>query len=217
MKTKTVAIVDNDSWTISALRMFLNTKLPSAEIIWSALLGQEALEKIGEEPRPHVLLVDMSLSDMRGADVIRRIRRYDQTVILLAITAFPLEQYAMQASVAGAQALISKRYPKQIADSIDAADASWSGPDVDGVPFQTAKQAFYRVSAEKLSGIESLTTTEQRVVELCAQGFTSVEIAHAMGNAVATVNTHLRRALDKTGARNRTQLVAMWVRHQSMR
>ena len=217
MKTKTVAIVDNDSWTISALRMFLNTKLPSVEIIWSALTGQEALYQIGEEPRPHVLLVDMSLSDMRGADVIRRIRRYDQTVILLAITAFPLEQYAIQASVAGAQALISKRYPKQIADSIDAADALWSGPDVDGVPFHTAKQAFYRVSAKKLSGVESLTTTEQRVVELCAQGFTSVEIAHTMGNAVATVNTHLRRALDKTGARNRTQLVAMWVRHQSMR
>lgn len=214
MTERTLAIVDNDSWVLSAMTTFFSKHLDGMPIIWTASGGQAALEHMRTGPRPDVLLVDMSMDDMPGIEVIRRIRRYDAATAIVAMTAFPPERYAAAAAQAGAQALVGKRYPQHVADTVELAAAGVTGEDVDGVTFLPVGDAYRIVSAERRIGIDALSPAELQIVELCSQGLTSVEIARHLGKAQATVNTHLQRALEKSGARNRTHLVAMWMQAQ---
>lgn len=206
---KTLAIVDNDNWTTDGLVMFMNSQMPELDIIWTSRTGEEALRHIDADD-PDVMLVDMSLGEMSGTDLITRIRQHNRTIGIVAMTAFPLERYADPAAKAGAQALVSKRFPKHMLEVIKTVGHGGVGEPVGAIHFLPVTQAFAMVS-KPLRGAKSLSATEREIVDLCSQGLTSGEIAQQMRKAIPTVNTHLQRAMEKTGARNRTQLVAMYL------
>ena len=216
MNANSLAIIDNDSWTVSAMVDYLSRYLSDADIMWTACSGQESLPKFRETGKPRVLLIDISLGDMSGIDVIRRIRQYDGTTAAIAMTAFPPERYAAAVRHAGGQALVGKRPAAKIVDTVIQVRQGQVGEAVAGVSFLTVPQAYIHVSAEKPTGIDALSPTERSIVELCAKGLTSLEIAAYLGKAPATINTHLQRALDKAGARNRVHLVAMWLQSKNM-
>jgi DNA-binding CsgD family transcriptional regulator len=58
------------------------------------------------------------------------------------------------------------------------------------------------------NGAPSLTPREEEVVRLVAAGQTNDAIAHELALSPETIRTHVRNAMDKTGARNRAHLVA---------
>jgi DNA-binding CsgD family transcriptional regulator len=55
-----------------------------------------------------------------------------------------------------------------------------------------------------------LTVREREVVALVAEGCTNGEVARRLGISEETVKKHVSRALDATGARNRTELARRW-------
>ena len=107
-----LGIVDNDELTIGALTAYLRRHEPVIRIAWTVTAGRKAIELcLNEKKRPDVLLADMSLSDMEGVEVVRRIRLRTPLMPILAITSFPMEVYAPSVSNAGAQGIIAKRDP----------------------------------------------------------------------------------------------------------
>ena len=64
-------------------------------------------------------------------------------------------------------------------------------------------------------GWASLTPTEQRVVDLVAEGLTNPQIAERLLMARGTVKTHLEHVFAKTGYRNRAELAAAAAQRQS--
>ncbi|OZG68199.1 response regulator transcription factor [Bifidobacterium eulemuris] len=214
MRANTLAIVDNDVWVLSGLMSFFSARFPQLDIIWTATDADSALQKLHDGQRPNVLLTDISMGNVSGIELIHRIRQQNSHLGVVAITAFPMEQYAHAVAQAGGQALVSKQYPQKIAEAVLSVGQGGVGEPVGEIVFPTAQQAFDIASASQPTGIETLSPMESRIVELCAQGMTSVEIAHTLGKAVATVNTHLQRALEKTEARNRTHLVVLWLERQ---
>lgn len=65
-----------------------------------------------------------------------------------------------------------------------------------------------------LSGWQSLTPTERRVVSLVTEGLTNPQIAEWMFIARGTVKIHLSHVFDKLGVSSRTQLAAMALRQE---
>ncbi|HTP18475.1 MAG TPA: LuxR C-terminal-related transcriptional regulator [Solirubrobacteraceae bacterium] len=57
-------------------------------------------------------------------------------------------------------------------------------------------------------GWESLTPTEERIVELAAQGLTNPQIGERMFISRGTVKTHLEHIYAKLGLHSRTELAA---------
>ena len=53
--------------------------------------GKQALEQIKRTP-PDVILLDLCLPDMSGLDVARRVRRNQNTIPILVMSATPLER-----------------------------------------------------------------------------------------------------------------------------
>ena len=117
---------------------------------------------------------------------------------------------AADAAMAGAQAIVSKNDPQGLQDTIRLAATGGTG-SFEGLRFPTAAQAFARILREPKTGIARLSGREIEIIELCRQGDTSTLIAERTGLTVASVNTYLQRACEKLGARNRVQLVSMWL------
>jgi PAS domain S-box-containing protein len=65
------------------------------------------------------------------------------------------------------------------------------------------------LAARPAAGRGRLSTRERDVVNLAAQGRTSLEIAGTLSLSRATVETHFRNAVSRLGARNRTHAIAL--------
>ncbi|MBT1173399.1 response regulator transcription factor [Bifidobacterium sp. MA2] len=230
-----LAIVDNDVLALSALADYLRTVLPNVDVLWSVESAAAALRRLRSgrsDAIPDVMLIDMSMPGMDGPALIRTIRERDGRMTLLAMTSFPLDMYARAAAEAGAQGIVAKRDPRGIAAAIRRIRAARgigprasAGADTGRSPttsstvsvtFGSPKAAFERLAASGPQGLERLTDIENTIIGMCRRGMTSTEIGAELGMAAPTVDTHLKRACAKAGARNRVQLVAMWVEANGM-
>lgn len=63
-------------------------------------------------------------------------------------------------------------------------------------------------------GWESLTTTENKVVELVCEGLTNPQIADRLSVSPRTIQTHMKNIFKKIEVRTRTELVAQAVRRE---
>lgn len=211
-RTRTsIAIVDNDSIVIQALRVILGSHF---KLLWTELDGNAALSNILEDERiPDVLLVDMGLADIPGATVIKRIRCNGTRPPILAFTSYPLERYAQDASQSGAQGIVPKNNLRLLADSIEAvARGNTLRPPAiqPDIVFDDASHAHTRVSHEKRSGTEALTYTELRIMELLARGYSSKQIATNLGMSDATARSHTMSIRRKYGVKTTGEALVKW-------
>lgn len=79
--------------------------------------GKRPSSTVGVE-RPEILLTDMSMPDMDGIALTRRIREHDGRIRILAMTSFPLDEYAEDVAQAGAQGIVPKGRPGEILAAI---------------------------------------------------------------------------------------------------
>ncbi|OZG68319.1 two-component response regulator [Bifidobacterium eulemuris] len=211
-----LGIIDNDPMALAALSSYIRKRVPVSSL-WTASDSNGGLE-LHLRQNADVLLVDMSMPDMDGPSLIRNIRQRDGKTVIIAMTSFPVSEYAQDAADAGAQAIASKRYPTHIIEVLRSAARGEAVISHDTtVPFDTAQAAHRRILAARPTGFEQLTHLERDILEYCRQGFTSSQIGRMIDMNAATVNTHLKRACCKVGARNRVHLVALWLQHNPPR
>lgn len=226
-----LAIVDNDELTLRALMGYLHSVAPRISVTWAVTKGTTAIRRcLDPATRPDVLLVDMSLSDTSGVAVIRQIRRRTPYVPMLAITSFPLDQYAEQVNKAGGQGIVAKRDLGLIVKAIEcvANHGIWAGtgpedPRMSG--FTTALHSYASINREDdVDTVESgdnqdaasetlsqLSPRERQILDMYAHGRTSVQVADLLGLSVNTVKTHTARIFDKLNVVNRGQAIAVWM------
>lgn len=139
-----VAVVDNDSMALLALKGILPQLLPSAKWLWEAQSTDKAVRMaLDPETRPRLLLVDMSLGGATGVGVCRKIRMRTDRVVLLGITAFSVADYAQRIAEAGAQGIVSKADIPQLARALRtvAAGGVYAPAEARSVAFRTAAEA----------------------------------------------------------------------------
>lgn len=209
----TLGIVDNDAQALRAIVASLRQLLPEASFPLVKTKGAPVPELCADERvRPEIMLVDMSLEDMPGISLCAELSRRYSDMKLLAMTSYALDRYAARAAEAGAQGLTHKGDVRRMAQAIVAVrNAGVWNAECPGVTFPTRAEAYARSRGAKP---KVLSVQESAVVEQCAQGLTDAEIAQALGLSVTTVHTYLNRAKDKLEARNRANLVALWLRQR---
>ncbi|WP_163229161.1 response regulator transcription factor [Bifidobacterium aerophilum] len=210
-----IAIVDNDKTVLWALGNALRSILPDCPVIWTADSGFTAIARARSVGScPDLLLLDMSLGDINGPMVCREIRKQADRPAILAMTSFPLADYAQDAANAGAQGIVAKQgdfgeLERAVRSILDERRGCYRTAGVN-VDFQTSHEAFMRVRSEKESGVEALSVRESEVIRLSTEGCTSEQIAKRLDIAKATVDTLFQRACRKTGASNRVELAILW-------
>jgi DNA-binding NarL/FixJ family response regulator len=171
------------------------------EVLGEAADGPEALVLAGRT-RPDVVLMDLRMPKMSGADLIRRLRDQQPGVQVLVLTTFDDDADVLPALEQGATGYLLKDTPR--ADLRRAVHAAARGESVLS-PTVAAVVGNHRPrTAER----RPLSHRELEVLGLVARGTTNREIAATLFITEATVKTHLLHVYAKLEVADRAAAVA---------
>lgn len=203
-----VLLVDDQALIRAGFRALLDAE-DDIEVVAEAADGRGAVEQAGRY-LPDVALVDIQMPVLDGIEATRRIAADARLsgVHVVILTNYGLDEHVYAALKAGACGfLVKDTDPADLLHGIRVAargDALLS-------PAITRRLIDAYVSrpggAGLAAGLDTLTNREREVVALAARGLTNDEIAGRMVISPATAKTHVSRAMNKLGARDRAQLV----------
>jgi DNA-binding NarL/FixJ family response regulator len=163
--------------------------------------------------RPDVAIVDISLKNSNGIDLIRRIKDRNDNVRILVWSMYPENLYAERVLRAGAHGYLNKGQATH--HVLEAVRAILQGQVY--VSAQLANRLLYQVvgrkPAQRLT-IDSLSDRELEAFQLLGEGMTTELIAERMHVSPKTIETYRARIKEKLGISNRTELIqqaAQWV------
>jgi len=163
--------------------------------------GREGLLSFREQ-RPDVTLMDLRLPDMSGIDAMVAIRSEFPEARIIVLTTFEGDVEMQRALQAGARGYMLKSMPPQ--DLIEGIREVHAGKK--RIPPEVGSQLAEHV------GDEGLTVREVEVLQEIAGGNRNQDIAHRLFISEETVKAHVKHIMEKLGARDRTQAVAIGIR-----
>ena len=179
-------------------------KAEDIDVVGEAGTAAETLEMVKRD-RPEVLLLDLTLPDKSGFDVLSELRLLETSPLVIVLTWHTEPSYAARAIAAGAHGYLTKSVePEALLAAIRAASR---GEQVipPGIEQLLAAGDGHPGSA--------LTAREQQVMEMLGRGMTNREIAEHLEISIKTVDTHRGHVLKKLGLRNNSELTRFAVKH----
>jgi len=174
---------------------------PDMAMVAQASRGRDAIKQYRVH-RPDVTLMDLRLPDMSGIDAMIAIRADFPDARIVILTTFEGDVEIQRALEAGARGYVLKSTPpKDLVDIVRQVHAGRTR-----IPPDVAAQL-----AEHLAD-ESLTPRELDVLRLVADGNRNREVGEHLSISEETVKVHVKHIMEKLGASDRTQAVAIGIR-----
>jgi DNA-binding NarL/FixJ family response regulator len=201
-----VVVADDQRVVRDGLAMLVGL-LDGVEVVGTASDGIEAVQ-LAQDQCPNVVLMDLRMPRMEGAEATRQIRAALPDTQVLVLTTYADDEYLFPALQAGARGYLTKdASAEEIEHAIKALVAGQTHLDpAIQQRLVTAVLASQPVAAADPGTLpDELTQREAEVLKLIATGLSNAEIAAALVVSAATVKTHINRIFYKTGARDRAQ------------
>jgi len=174
---------------------------PDMSLVAEAFNGRDGLQCFRQHT-PDVTLMDLRLPDMSGIDAMLAIRSEFPNARVIMLTTFAGDVEIQRALEAGARAYVLKSMPpKELVEVIRQVHAGKKR-----IPAEIAAHL-----AEHYSD-EALTDREVEVLKEIAGGNRNRDIAEKLFITEETVKVHIKHLMEKLGASDRTQAVAIGVR-----
>lgn len=159
------------------------------------------------ELNPDMVIVDITLKDMSGIDLIKEVRKLNRGIIMLVISMHDESLYAERALRAGARGYVMKQ---EASESIVQASRQVRIGGIYASPRMT-EQMLSRFVEGPLDAVESplkaLTDREMEVFHLIGEGLGISEIGLRLHLSVKTIGTYRERIKEKLNLRNSTELL----------
>jgi DNA-binding NarL/FixJ family response regulator len=182
------------------LRTVINNQ-PGMILAGEASGGKEAI-RLFRECTPDVTVMDLRLPDMSGIEAMSTIRSECPEARFIILTTFAADVEIQRALEAGANAYLLKSMPpSELVEIIRQVHAGKKR-----IPPEIAEQL-----AEHYCD-ETLTQREVEVLQWIAGGNRNRDIAERLFITEETVKVHIKHIMEKLGANDRTQAVAIGVR-----
>ena len=202
-----VLVADDQSLVRGGFRMLLAGE-QDMEIVAEASNGLEAVEKASRF-HPTIVLMDIRMPELDGLEATRRILSADAEARILILTTFDLDEYVYEALRSGASGYVLKDEPPEqllaAIRTVAAGDALLSP----SVTMRVIKQFARKPRPAPPKEFDELTSREQEVFRLIADGLSNVEIGQQLFISDTTVKTHITHILQKLGLRDRVQAVVL--------
>ena len=174
---------------------------PDMSLVAQASTGTEAIQ-VFKQHVPDVTLLDLRLPDMSGIDILIAIRSEFPEARIIMLTTFEGDVEIQRALQAGARGYLLKNMPpSELLDVIRHVHAGKKR-----IPPEIASQLLEHMSDEVL------TEREIEVLREVADGNRNREIAERLFISEETVKVHIKHIMEKLGAADRTQAVAIGLR-----
>jgi DNA-binding NarL/FixJ family response regulator len=174
---------------------------PDMVLVSQAASGTEAIQQYRDH-QPDVTLMDLRLPDLSGIDAMIAIRAEFNEARIVMLTTFEGDVEIQRALEAGARGYLLKNMPpNELVEVIRQVHAGKKR-----VPSEVAAHL-----AEHMSD-EDLTAREIQVLRQVAGGNRNRDIGEILFISEETVKVHIKHIMDKLGAKDRTQAIAIAVR-----
>lgn len=200
-----VFLADDHMVVREGLKSLVNAQ-PDMHVVGEAENGGAAW-RTACEIVPDVLVMDVSMPDMSGAEATELMRRDCPQVRVLALTVYEDKSYLRQMLDAGASGYVLKRaVSAELVRAIRtvAAGGSYVDPTLAG---SLVSSYFNQDTAEGRVPTAELSERESQVLRLIAWGYSNKEIGWKLNISAKTVDTYKLRLMEKLSLRSRTDIV----------
>jgi DNA-binding NarL/FixJ family response regulator len=186
------------------VRLGVREVLADSFVVHETSTRQEAVDLVRDIGDFDVAIVDMrwrqngAETPLSGADAIRALRRSSTGLGIVAHGERPERHLASAAMQAGASAYVARTAgPEELRRAVDAA---------------AAQEPFVDPAVPPKGSRGKLTRRQREILQLLADGESTTVAARELDLSEETIKTHMKNALARLGARNRTHAVAIALR-----
>lgn len=203
-----VIIADDHPVVYKGLKEILLENFGSL-MVDAAGTGRELIEKVKETDYDLVLL-DISLPDANGLDVLREMRRKRPRLPVLVISMYPEEMYAVRAIRTGAQGYLTKQSASE--ELVLAVRKILSGKRYVNPAFAVRMVVDFESDAAKPAH-EKLSNREFQVMRMFGSGKTMKDIATELNLSINSIRTYRVRIMEKIGVKGTEGLIHYALTH----
>ena len=201
---RTVFLVDDHAVVRNGLAELLNQS-PDLSVVGEAATAEEALEKI-EAKQPEIAVVDLTLGDMSGLELIKHLKSRFPMLPVLVLSMHDESFYAERCLRAGARGYIMKN---EAIDQVERAVRQI----LEGKVYLSQRMsdqfllAVARGDAAKIgSPVNQLSDRELEVFECIGRGLGASEIARKLHLSVKTIESYQAKLKEKLHLKDSSQL-----------
>ncbi|MBK9758972.1 MAG: response regulator transcription factor [Flavobacteriales bacterium] len=199
-----VSIVEDDTSIRETLRsLFIFEEGMEAFTVHST--AEDALMRLGETC-PDVIIMDINLPGASGIDCVRQMSQRCTTTQYLMYTVHDDDHRVFEALKAGANGYILKSStPDEILAAVR--ELNEGGSPMSAHVARRVVAQLRPAKQERNNGNDLLSTRENEVLALLAEGLLYKEIGNRLGITVGTIKQHIHRIYEKMHVQNRTEAV----------
>jgi len=200
-----ILIADDHQVVREGLKALINSQ-PDMHVVGEAEDGRAAWQ-MAKSLEPDVVVMDVSMPELSGAEATERLRRDCPQVKVLTLTIYEDKGYLQQLLKAGASGYVLKRtVMEELARAIRAVakGGSYVDPTLAG---KFVSSYIIQEGAAGRAAAGDLSEREGQVLRLVAWGYSNKEIAAQLEISVKTVETYKVRLMEKLGLRSRADIV----------
>ena len=211
MKKLRILLADDHIVMRSGLRALLERQ-PNLEVVGESENGHQTVE-LASSLKPDVIVMDIGMPILNGIEATKTIVSEQSTTAVIILSMHADESYVMRALKAGARGyLLKDSAPADLLGAIQAVsqNKSFFSPKVSRI----LAEDYVRVLKQK-GGVDSydlLTSREQEILQLLAEGKANKEVAAALYISPYTVKTHRKHILEKLNLHTPAELILYAVR-----
>ncbi len=204
-----IALADDHQLFRNGLKILLSA-YDGFEVVTEASNGSELL-KLLEACPADIVLMDISMPEMDGAEATSRLTRQSPDTSVIALSMYGEEEYYYRMVDAGAKGFILK--DSDISEVHDAIIAVYKGGNYfsQELLYHVIRRIKNREHEEKSS---SLSKREKEILLKICEGLSNHEIADALFISKRTVDKHRANLLAKTGSKNTASLILYAIKNR---
>jgi two-component system, NarL family, invasion response regulator UvrY len=171
-------------------------------VVYEVSNGQEIFNII-KEKKIDIVLLDISMPGRSGLDILKQLKNENPDIIILILSMYPEEQYAIRALKAGASGYITKESAPD--ELVNAVRKVYAGGKY--VSMTLAEKLAYEFDNTKAKNPhEKLSDREFQVMCMIASGKSVTEISHEIFLSIKTISTYRTRILEKMNFKNNSDI-----------
>lgn len=205
-----IMLVDDHAVVRSGLSAFL-TAYDEFELVAEASDGEKAVQ-LCQERLPDVVLMDLVMPGMNGAEATALIKKNHPEIEVIALTSFKEQDLVESVLKAGAISYLLKDVAADdLAKAIRSAIAGKPtlAPEAAQALIQAAREPDHKPGFD-------LTNREREVLALMVEGLNNKQIAENLVISVSTTKFHVSSILGKLNAASRTEAVSYALKNKML-
>ncbi|MGC2166126.1 MAG: response regulator transcription factor [Gallionella sp.] len=203
-----ILVVDDHALIRKGLKLLLDEN-PDFQVKGEAESGMQAVKMVREH-HYDLILLDISLPDKHGMDVLRQLKREQPDIKIIVLSMYPEDQYGVRALKAGALGYINKQCATE--KLVVAIRHVVSGKKY--ISEALAEQLLNNLIGESQDLLhQSLSNREYQTLCLMSSGKSLTEISEIMMLSPKTVSVYRARMLEKMSFKNNAEAVHYAISH----